>query len=62
MLGLGLPEIVIIFVVVLLVFGPSRLPGLGKGVGEALGGFKKAMSGNDKPCEETSCEQTTPRA
>jgi sec-independent protein translocase protein TatA len=43
-----MPEIVIILVVVLLVFGPSRLPGIGKGIGEAIGGFKKTMSGIDK--------------
>jgi sec-independent protein translocase protein TatA len=43
-----MPEIVIMLVIVLLLFGPSRLPGLGKGIGEAIGGFKREMSGVDK--------------
>jgi sec-independent protein translocase protein TatA len=39
-----MPEIVIIPVTVLVLFGPSRLPGLGKGIGEAIGGFKRAFA------------------
>jgi sec-independent protein translocase protein TatA len=62
MFGLGLPEIVVILVVVVVIFGPSRLPGLGKGLGEALGGFKKAMSNNDKQSDAAVHEQTSPRA
>jgi sec-independent protein translocase protein TatA len=62
MFGLGLPEIVVILVVVVVIFGPSRLPGLGKGLGEALGGFKKAISGKDKQEGGTGKEQMTPHA
>lgn len=47
MFGMGLTEIVIILVIVLLLFGPSRLPGLGKGIGEAIGGFKRAISSDE---------------
>jgi sec-independent protein translocase protein TatA len=43
MFGLGLPEVTVIVIIALLVFGPSRLPSLGKSVGEAIRGFKKGM-------------------
>jgi TatA/E family protein of Tat protein translocase len=39
---LGLPELILIFVVALIVFGPRRLPEIGKTLGKALGEFKKA--------------------
>ena len=42
MFGLGLPEIIIIFVIALLVFGPKKLPDLGKSIGRAMAEFKKA--------------------
>jgi len=48
MFGLGITEIVIILVVVLFVFGPSKLPQLGRGIGEAISGFKKAITGVEK--------------
>lgn len=43
MFGLGLPELIIIFVIALLVFGPKKLPDLGKSVGRAMAEFKKAQ-------------------
>ena len=42
MFGLGLPEIIVIFVIALLVFGPKKLPDLGKSIGRAMAEFKKA--------------------
>lgn len=42
MFGLGLPELLLIFVVALLVFGPKKLPDMGKSIGRAMAEFKKA--------------------
>jgi len=44
MCGLGTPELVIILVIALVIFGGSRLPQLGEGLGKAIRGFKKGMS------------------
>lgn len=41
-------EITVIIILALLFFGPSRLPGLGKSMGEAIRGFKKGISGQDE--------------
>lgn len=44
MLGdIGLPELLVIFIIVLVLFGPGKLPDIGKSIGEALRGFKKAL-------------------
>ena len=47
--SLGMPELIVIFVVALVVFGPSKLPELGKSLGEAIRGFRKSVSEADKP-------------
>ncbi|MBL7543533.1 MAG: twin-arginine translocase TatA/TatE family subunit [Bdellovibrionaceae bacterium] len=43
-MNLGWTEILLIGGIALLMFGPSRLPGLGKSLGEAIRGFKKGLS------------------
>ncbi|MDX1920410.1 MAG: twin-arginine translocase TatA/TatE family subunit [Candidatus Caenarcaniphilales bacterium] len=51
--NLGFPEIVVLCGVGLLIFGPKKLPELGKSIGEALVNFKKSFSKavDDKPDE-----------
>ncbi len=44
MFGLGLPELMIVLVIALVVFGPSKLPAMGKSLGQAIRGFKKELS------------------
>jgi sec-independent protein translocase protein TatA len=41
---LGLPEILVILAIALLIFGPSKLADLGKGLGEGIRNFKSAMN------------------
>ncbi len=40
--GIGLPEMILILVVALLVFGPKKLPEIGKSLGKAIRGFQEA--------------------
>jgi sec-independent protein translocase protein TatA len=44
---LGLPELIIILVIVLIIFGANRLPELGKGIGSAIKNFKNETNKPD---------------
>ncbi len=48
MFGLGMPELIVILVIVLVLFGANRLPEMGKGIGQAIRNFKKATSEPDE--------------
>lgn len=43
-MGLGLPHLLLLLVILLVFFGPSRLPGLGKSIGQAIKGFKDGLN------------------
>jgi len=47
MFGLGVPELVIILVVALLIFGPGRLPEIGGAIGRGIRDFRKAFESKD---------------
>ncbi len=48
MLGLGTQELIIIFMIIMVLFGASRLPEIGSGIGKAIKNFKKATNEPDE--------------
>jgi sec-independent protein translocase protein TatA len=55
-------HLVVILLIALVVFGPRKLPELGKGLGQAIRGFKESLSGKDeaKPEEKDDREKPGP--
>jgi sec-independent protein translocase protein TatA len=63
---IGLPEILILLVIVLLIFGPKKLPELGRSLGRGMREFKDSITGkdddDDKQLEEPGSAQAAPVA
>jgi len=56
---LSLTHLLLLLIIVLVFFGPSRLPGLGKSLGEAIRGFKKGLDGTESDSQnETNAKNT----
>ena len=63
MYGIGIPELIIVLVLALLVFGAGKLPEIGRGLGRAIKEFKAAsreLTGGSTPALEEKSE-TNPR-
>ena len=62
--NIGPLEIIILLVIVLVIFGPKRLPELGRGLGKGMREFKDSVTGkdDDKHLEERNAEQAAPVA
>ena len=50
--SLGMPELIVIFVIALIVFGPRKLPELGRSLGRGINEFKKATSALQSTLED----------
>ncbi|MCK9155276.1 MAG: twin-arginine translocase TatA/TatE family subunit [Paludibacteraceae bacterium] len=56
--GLGLPEILVIVLVILLLFGGKKIPELMKGIGKGVRSFKDGMNGvDDKPEDKAEADK-----
>ena len=47
--SLGVPELLIILLIVIIIFGANKLPQLGKGIGQGLRNFKESVKGEEPP-------------
>ena len=59
MFGIGMPELIIILVIILIVFGAGKLPEIGAGMGKAIKNFKGATTDPEKK-ETEKLEEKTP--
>ena len=60
MFGTHIPELVIILVIALLIFGPKKLPEMGSSIGKSIKEFRKGMSELSQPKEEKDDEIKVP--
>ena len=60
--GIGVTELVILLVVLLIFFGPKRLPEMGRSLGKGMREFKDSISGNDEPVHREMAAELPPAA
>jgi sec-independent protein translocase protein TatA len=60
--NIGPMELIIVLVIVLLIFGPKRLPSLGKQLGSGMREFKDSISGKDKDDDDEETERRADRS
>ena len=60
MRSIGMPELIIILLVALVLFGGKKIGDIGKGLGDGIRNFKTAIKGDEEKPEETKTEEKKP--
>ena len=58
MFGLGMPELVIILVIIVIIFGAGKLPEIGSGIGKGIRNFKDATNKEDEKAKKIDKDTT----
>jgi sec-independent protein translocase protein TatA len=57
---IGIPELIVILVILLVIFGPKRLPGLGRSLGSGMREFKDSIGGKSSPEDDDERDDERP--
>jgi sec-independent protein translocase protein TatA len=60
MFGIGVPELIVILVIALVVFGPGKLPEIGSALGKGIRDFKKSFEGADDELKKVEGKDPNP--